>query len=64
MDVSDMAVMVPAPAIERQYVETLSFQAERARGALRRARNYGRLAAALGTICFMEAAALLSGNAA
>lgn len=58
MDVNDLAVMVPARAIERQYVETLSFQAERAREAVHRARNYGRLAAALGAICFMEAATL------
>jgi type IV secretion system protein VirB8 len=58
MDAGDLAVMVPASAIERQYVETLSFQAERARQALHRARNYGRLASALGAICFMEAAAL------
>lgn len=58
MDVNDLAVMVPASAIERHYVETLSFQAERARAALHRARNYGRLAGALGAICFMEAAAL------
>jgi type IV secretion system protein VirB8 len=58
MDDNDLAVMVPSPAIERQYVETLSFEGERAQQALHRALNYGRLAAALGAICFMEAAAL------
>ncbi|HUZ62966.1 MAG TPA: VirB8/TrbF family protein [Acetobacteraceae bacterium] len=58
MDINELAVPVPTSAIEKHYHQTLSFQAERARHAVQRARNYGRLAAGLGAICFMEAAAL------
>ena len=58
MDINELAVPVPTSAIEQHYHQTLSFQAERARHAVQRARNYGRLAAGLGAICFMEAAAL------